>query len=124
MICSTTKTFIDDFVRRNPEWTHDPALALGKCTILSHRLVEELAGSGVKAFVVSLHDPIDVDYVGDHQIVQIEDDFVDMTRRQFDALAEVPTYYEPLSSAGRHWRYWRRWDDDIEVHHVLHTETP
>jgi hypothetical protein len=102
-----------DVTKRQRADLSTQAGAKGRCAIVSLELEMALAAAGypvrrigVKGHrrVVPYPDP-EGDGREEHWLVIVGDGpVIDVTRRQFDPDAELPTVYPDMQAAGRHWR--------------------
>lgn len=101
----------------------ESGIASDQCRIASNQLVDALEKEGCEARVVWLLDhrvpppkpgiPSATTGRHAHAVVWLSDGrMVDVTRRQFDPEADLPTIYKTAGDAGQHWKYLVAGDQD------------
>ncbi len=89
----------------------DPSRARDQCRIAAIRLVSDSEGTPTLAdaqiFWLAgsrIAGKSDTSTHGEHAVVCVRNSvLLDLTRRQFDGRAEIPTVYEPVGDAVRDW---------------------
>lgn len=100
---------VERVLRRHPAW-EEPGRpgALQQCSIASRELLAELEDEGITASLLWLVGPRgdlsrahpEAAHSAEHLTVQVGDEILDLTRRQWDCASEHPTVYASLSAAG------------------------
>lgn len=103
---------IDAFLRKHRKLAK-PGGATSQCAIATQDLVTDLTDAGRRAravwfkghrWNVPFRRP-DGDVREEHTAVLVDDQtVVDITRRQYDPHADLPTVYKSVDAAGRDWR--------------------
>lgn len=91
--------------------------AVNQCSIASNELLAMFVEAGVEAEALWFIDPRgDLSRAHDsarrdeaHMTVRVGGEIIDLTRRQWDCVADHPMVYSSIAAAGAHW--WRYYPD-------------
>jgi len=107
---------VEAFLRKHPK-LENPDRAENQCVIATGQLIDELREAGRAAEKIWFRGhraPVTFDPPGpgvnaEHAAVLVDGELVvDVTRRQYESGAALPTVYLTVADAGRHWLAYQR----------------